>query len=197
VTEYTDHKNLEYFMTTRVLNCRQARWNMSLSQFGFIITYRPGKQQGLFDALSRRSYLAPREGEATYEQQRITLLKAEKLHLRATTMSTSVDSSFLDQVRAASTIDPLVLDIKRRFDNNCKKFKFVDNLLYFEERLYILEAPTRLQVLQARHDFPVVGHFGFNKTLELISRDFWWPQMWKAVKEFVLSCDTYSRSKNP
>ena len=31
VTIYTDHKNLEYFMSARVLNRRQARWNMSLS----------------------------------------------------------------------------------------------------------------------------------------------------------------------
>jgi hypothetical protein len=23
------------------------------------------------------------------------------------------------------------------------------------------------------HDQPVVGHFGYNKTMELISRDFW------------------------
>ena len=28
---YTDHKNLEYFMSTRVLNQRQAHYNMSLS----------------------------------------------------------------------------------------------------------------------------------------------------------------------
>jgi hypothetical protein len=60
VTIYTNHKNLEYFMTACVLNCRQARWNMSLSQFDFVITYWPGKQQGLSDALSRRSYLAPK-----------------------------------------------------------------------------------------------------------------------------------------
>jgi hypothetical protein len=87
VTLYTNHKNLEYFMTTRVLNCHQARWNMSLSRFNFVITYRLGKQQGLFDVLSRRSSLAPKEGEAAYEQQGTTLLKAEKLGLRATTMS--------------------------------------------------------------------------------------------------------------
>jgi hypothetical protein len=93
-------------------------------------------------------------------------------------------------------MDPLVLDIKH-FDNNREKFKFVDDVLYFEEHLYKPEGPTRLRVLQARHDFPVAGHFGFNKTLELISQDFWWLQMWKAVKEFVLSCDTCSRSKNP
>jgi hypothetical protein len=115
----------------------------------------------------------------------------------ATTMSAPVDSSFLDQVPVASTIDPLVLDIKCCFDNNCEKFKFVDDLLYFEEHLYIPKGPTRLRVLQACHDFPTTGHFGFNKTLEFISRDFCWPQMWKAVKEFVLFCDTCSRLKNP
>ena len=54
-----------------------------------------------------------------------------------------------------------------------------------------------MRVFKARHDFLVVGHFGYNKTLELISRDFWWPQMWKSVKDFVQSCDICSRSKIP
>jgi hypothetical protein len=44
VTVYTDHNFFEYFMIARVLNCRQACWNMSLSRFDFVITYRPGKQ---------------------------------------------------------------------------------------------------------------------------------------------------------
>jgi hypothetical protein len=42
-----------------------------------------------------------------------------------------------------------------------------------------------------------IGHFGYNKTMELISRDFWWPQMWKTVKDYVTTCDTCSRSKIP
>jgi hypothetical protein len=84
-----------------------------------------------------------------------------------------IESSFLDQVFAASTMNLLVLDIKRRFDDNREKFKFVDNLLYFEKRLYIPKGPTHLRVLQACYDFPAAGHFGFNKTLELISGDFW------------------------
>ena len=106
----TNHKNLTYCMIACVLNCYQAHWNMSLSRFNFIITYWPGKQQGLFDALSKQSYLAPKEGEAAYEQQRTTLLKAEQTCLYITTMSTLVDLLFLDQIRATSTMDPLVLD---------------------------------------------------------------------------------------
>jgi hypothetical protein len=44
-------------------------------------------------------------------------------------------------------MDLLVFDIKRRSDNSREKFKFEDNLLYFEEHLYIPKGPTRLWIL--------------------------------------------------
>jgi hypothetical protein len=65
---YTDHKNLKYFMNTRVLNRRQVRWSMSLSRFDFVFTYRPDNLQGKPDVLSRRSYLAPKEGHPILNQ---------------------------------------------------------------------------------------------------------------------------------
>lgn len=49
----TDHKALEYFMKSRLLNRRQARWSEFLSRFNFKICYRPGTQNGPADALSR------------------------------------------------------------------------------------------------------------------------------------------------
>jgi len=39
----TDHKNLEYFATTKLLTRRQARWSEFLSQFNMVIRFRPGK----------------------------------------------------------------------------------------------------------------------------------------------------------
>jgi hypothetical protein len=42
----------------------------------------------------------------------------------------------------------------------------------------------------------VVGHFGFNKTMELMSCDYWWLQFWEFVKEFVGSCDVCAHAKN-
>ena len=48
----TDHKALKYFMTTKKLNARQARWAEFLSQFYFCIQYQPGKQNTLADILS-------------------------------------------------------------------------------------------------------------------------------------------------
>ena len=58
----SDHKNLEYFMTNKLLSRRQARWAQFLSQFDFKITYRPGKLGGKPDALTRRSGDLPKAG---------------------------------------------------------------------------------------------------------------------------------------
>ncbi len=77
------------------------------------------------------------------------------------------------------------------------KFKFRDGLLYYSELLYVLDGPTWLQLLQVRHNVLAMGHFKFNKTIELMSCDYWWPQMWKYVKEFVGSCDVCVCAKNP
>ena len=52
---WTDHKNLQYFMMAKKLNRRQARWSLLLARFDFIMHHRPGKSMGKTDALSRRS----------------------------------------------------------------------------------------------------------------------------------------------
>ena len=35
----SDHKNLEYFMSTKLFSCRQAQWSEFLSRFNFKIVY--------------------------------------------------------------------------------------------------------------------------------------------------------------
>jgi hypothetical protein len=50
----TDHKNLEYFTSTKALNQRQVRWSEFLSQYNFRIVYRPGSKAVRPDALSRK-----------------------------------------------------------------------------------------------------------------------------------------------
>jgi hypothetical protein len=48
---WTDHKNLEYFMSAKKLNRRQARWSLTLARFDFLMHHRPGKSMGKSDAL--------------------------------------------------------------------------------------------------------------------------------------------------
>jgi len=49
---WTGHKNLEYFMTAKQLNQRQARWSLYLSRFDFVLQHKPGKSMGKPDARS-------------------------------------------------------------------------------------------------------------------------------------------------
>src|SRR6202050_5467479 len=62
----TDHKNLEYFSTTKLLTRRQARWSEFLSQFNLTIRFRPGKLGTKPDALTRRWDVYPKEGDSDY-----------------------------------------------------------------------------------------------------------------------------------
>jgi hypothetical protein len=49
---WTDHKNLEYFMTVKKLNRRQAQWSPYLSRFDFVMHHHPGTSMGKCGALS-------------------------------------------------------------------------------------------------------------------------------------------------
>lgn len=75
----TDHKNLEYFMSTRNLNRRQARWPEFLSRFNFHIMYRPGKLGAKPDSLTRRSQDLPHPGDPRLQHQSQVVLKSHNL----------------------------------------------------------------------------------------------------------------------
>ena len=62
----TDHKNLEYFSTTKVLTRRQARWSKYLSQFNLVIRFRPGCLGTKLDALTRQWDVYPKGGNTGY-----------------------------------------------------------------------------------------------------------------------------------
>ena len=79
---WTDHKNLEYFNGTKSLTRRQARWAEFLSEFNFIINYRPREKNGKLDALSRYEDHCPKEGSEAQLVQ--CLFKLCQLRLEAT-----------------------------------------------------------------------------------------------------------------
>jgi hypothetical protein len=62
VQVFMDHKNLEYFMMTKVLNRRQAYWAQELAGVDFKIFYREGISNGKPDALSRWLEYYPEKG---------------------------------------------------------------------------------------------------------------------------------------
>ena len=46
------------------------------------------------------------------------------------------------------------------------------------------------------YNTPVGEHGGQWKTVELVTRNFWWPEVTKEVKQYVEGCDSCQRNKN-
>ena len=40
-------------------------------------------------------------------------------------------------------------------------------------------------------------HFGVHKTLELVSRNYWWPHLHNYVEDYICSCDAGCQSESP
>ena len=147
--------------------------------------------------------MAPKVGDEILDQQKSVLLKPTNLQLKALTVLTPEDLLHLKEIRDASKDNPFVTSIFRRMKSGAEssqlkeEFEFKDGLLYHKGLLYVPPGSARLKVLQLCHDFLAARHFGFNKTMKSITRDYWWPRMWKFVKEFIQSCETCARAKAP
>jgi len=70
---WTDHKNLEYFMTAKKLNHHQAQWFLYLARFDFKLVHHPGCSMGKLDALSQR----PDHGNGASDNKDVVLLRPE------------------------------------------------------------------------------------------------------------------------
>ena len=62
----TDHKNLKYFSTTKVLTQRQAQWSKYLSQFNLVIRFHPDHLGTKLDTFTRQWDIYPKEGNTGY-----------------------------------------------------------------------------------------------------------------------------------
>ena len=110
----SDHKALEYFMTTKALTARQARWADVLSQFNFLIMYRPGATNRA-DALTRREQDLGDHTAAKISLRTQTLLRPEHLDPRIQA-ELSTDPSGAEMY----PIDPSGLDlIDELLQTNC------------------------------------------------------------------------------
>jgi hypothetical protein len=68
--------------------------------------------------------------------------------------------------------------------------------LYFRDRMYApQEDELRAQILYRHHSAGPAGHPGRVKTLDLITRTWWWPRMSRDVETYVQACDLCVRTK--
>ena len=64
----------------------------------------------------------------------------------------------------------------------------VEGVLQYQGLPYVPEI-IRSEVISRHHDDPLVGHFGIDKTRELVGRKYYWPSLRKDVENYVRGCD--------
>ncbi|KAF8754188.1 hypothetical protein RHS01_06385 [Rhizoctonia solani] len=169
ITVFTDHRNLEYWKESRTFNRRHARWHLLLAGYNFQIVYRPGKQSGKPDALSRQ------------------LDHADIPPADQTMLPNPVFANVaLNKSKAPPTI-------KQAF----KDYQMEAGLLFYQGRIVVPDTGTlRTDLLRIFHDSPLAGT-RVDKTLELVSRNYYWPGIRADTYWHVDSCETCQQIRKP
>jgi len=144
---WTDHKNLQYFMTSQKLNRRQVRWALYLSQFSFTLKHVPGKSMGKADGLSRRPDW--QEGvERDNEDQ--TLIKSEWVRVAETLVE---EGNLRERIKKAQEGDERVVkaveELKKAGVKTLRdeEWEIEDGVVLKEGRIYIPEGELRGEVI--------------------------------------------------
>ena len=183
------------------------RWSEYLFQFNLVIRFCPGRLSTKPDALTRRWDIYPKRENIGYttvnphnfkpiftQEQLTASIQATVLLFPSLHIPTVMDLDTLHQdILLALPSDPIATN---HTSTNGQWSIDPNGLLLLNNRIYVPSAGNlHTHVLQYNHDHILAGHFGQNKTLELVRRGYSWPSLRADVQQFCKSCITCMRSK--
>ena len=180
VTVYTDHRNLQFMKSARQLTPRQLRWMQYFADFDFVVTYRPGKDNGKADALTRQQsdYTGP--------------MKVSNSIISPDRVICSIAAdTFLDKVRTCFSLPQWT-----QWVSGNPERKIRAGLPFHGSGVFLPTKQLQRQAMHWCHTDMVSGHPGLEKTIELITRRFWWPTLRRDVRSWVGECEVCARAKN-
>ncbi|KAE9010917.1 hypothetical protein PF005_g17558 [Phytophthora fragariae] len=196
---YTDHASLRTAMKSPHLSQRMARWLSFFAEYNFVVHYKPGKNNNLADALSRRPDYDPwtvlgRQviDDEDEEDDHCAVCIASGINL--TNVSPEMD--LRDEIVAAYADDAVYAGIvaylrapsdgtlgalSRNTCNQIDRYHLDGDLLCYNIDKF--DAPRVVVPNDDEfHDSPMGAHLGREKTFAAVSRDFFWPHMYKWVR---------------
>src|SRR5260221_268275 len=208
----TDHKNLEYFTTSKKLSRQQARWAEFLAQFNMRVCFRPGRLGFKPDMLTHRWDLyMDGDGQEPAATNVCPIFNSKHLAEDPVLACTgtveeptaaagvTMDSKAIDgDIATIGTGDDFARKIRRQIKaaNHPEGWMEQDRCLLFHNRLYVPdEGMLCMQIIHNHHDHTTAGHFRETKTTELIRYRYHWPGLKCMVKDYVGSCTSCMHTK--
>jgi len=197
---WTDYKNLEYFMKAQKLNRRQAHWALYLSQFDFTLKHVPGTRMEKADGLSRR--LDWKIGVDKDNENQVIIKDNWICNLQEVVIEgPKVD--IIEKIKKARSKDEdvvrVVEEIKKAGVKELRgnEWKIEGDLVLKERKVYVpKDEELRAEVIRLHHDVLAVGYRGRWKTVELVTRNYWWLGVTRDVGKYVEGCDLCQKMKN-
>ena len=189
----TDHRNLQYFMSTKQLSQCQVRWIEFFLRFNFVIQYGSSKLGAKPNVLTRRSGDLPKKKDSRLQQIVQTVLKphnldsAMKKHLITAplviegeenldniTLEQLIDCDYEQNLLPNRVLHLLVNGANYSKDPTIADYVNVDGRLHYWDRLYFPNYYVlKLCLCRLHHDSPHADHLDIGNTYELLHRNYY------------------------
>lgn len=171
-TVMTDHASLQWLQKLKDPSGRLGRWALRLQPYDFTLVHRPGRLMVVADALSRAVEV-------------------------------------VDEVDFGQTTDKWYVSLRKRVEDDPSKLPQykVEGELLFKHCAYrphhidqpswrlVVPSDKRAAVLFACHDDPLSAHGGRHKTIDRVSRQYYWPKMYGSITAYVRNCEVCRATK--
>ena len=216
----TDHQALLYYSSKRLLSTRQVRWSDFLTNFDITFQYRRGSENIAADALSRKTVDLPTVKAREKEDRTMAMIPTDKFdentvnaipptpdvhhersepkNLRATVTTPdepsgpTKPSNETREIPKGADLADLISDA-----NEKQEPRRVGGRLNVPETT-IFEGQTihlRTALIREAHNPPIFAHQGIGKTVSMLKRDYYWPNMTADIARFIANCHECHRNK--
>ena len=202
---YTDHKALEYFMTTKQLTGRQAQWAEALSEYYFTIMYWLSKQNTKADVLTQWEQETDLQDEVKAEYQTCAFLSRDQVDPWVLKdLRINVKEVDLALMKELLIDEPLGLINKilqtnwtaeslqalwAQAEERDPELMLEDGLLLYNERLVVPETDHLCtDLIKKAHEQVSTAHLRQDKTYQLLRARYYWWGMLVNVQRFICNC---------
>ena len=106
------------------------------------------------------------------------------------------------KLRTEQDKDPIIAKIKEKLLSQPEKipnFSLRENIVVRKQgngpELLYVPSTLRTKVLKTCHDSVFGGHYGLEKTYDLIRSTYWWPNLKTMTADYIISCEKCQRFK--